>query len=136
VQRVYLDSCIVIYLLQAAKPIREAVHGALFPTANPAPQAYISPLTRLECRVWPLREQQDELLELYDRFFSSRDLRRVRWTTEVFDRATELRAQHRIKTPDTLHLAAAITSDCDEFWTNDQRLPEAIREPIPIRILP
>ena len=40
----------------------------------------------------------------------------------AFDLATELRAQYRLKTPDALHLAAAISSECDEFWSNDDRL--------------
>lgn len=43
----------------------------------------------------------------------------------VFDLATELRAQHGLKTPDALHLAAAISAGCDEFWTNDLRLTQA-----------
>lgn len=40
----------------------------------------------------------------------------------VFEQATELRAQHRLSTPDALHLAAAIDAGCEEFWTNDRRL--------------
>ena len=40
----------------------------------------------------------------------------------VFDRAAELRARHRIKTPDALHLSAALEYGCEEFWTNDDRL--------------
>jgi predicted nucleic acid-binding protein len=39
--------------------------------------------------------------------------------------ATDLRAQYRLKTPDALHLAAAITAGCDEFWTNEHRLEQA-----------
>ncbi|WP_091334734.1 PIN domain-containing protein [Allochromatium warmingii] len=43
----------------------------------------------------------------------------------VFEHATELRAQHRLATPDALHLAAAIDAGCEEFWTNDRRLEHA-----------
>ncbi len=43
----------------------------------------------------------------------------------VFDLATELRAQHGLKTPDALHLAAALRAGCDEFWTNDEHLAKA-----------
>jgi len=136
VPRVYLDSCIVIYLVQAPDPIRDAVRQALDPPGGPAPQVCISALTRLECRVWPLREDATELLAEFDRFFASRELRRARLTGAVFDLATELRARYGVKTPDALHLAAAITWDCDEFWTNDQRLPRAIEERIAVRVLP
>jgi predicted nucleic acid-binding protein len=40
----------------------------------------------------------------------------------VYDRAAEIRAQHGFKTPDAIHLAAAIESGCDRFLTNDRRL--------------
>ncbi len=43
-------------------------------------------------------------------------------TRDVIDRATEIRAQYNFKTPDSLHLAAAVISNCDVFLTNDQRL--------------
>ena len=42
-----------------------------------------------------------------------------------FDRVLSLRASHRIKTPDALHLATAMQHDCVEFWTNDERLWQA-----------
>ena len=134
--RVFLDSCIVIYLIQAPEPIRDAVRDALNPPGKAAPQACISALTRLECRVWPLRQGATQLLAEFDRFFASRDLRRARLTAAVFDLATELRAVHNVKTPDALHLAAAINWGCDEFWTNDQRIPKAVQSRIAIRILP
>jgi predicted nucleic acid-binding protein len=40
----------------------------------------------------------------------------------VMDRATDIRAYYGFKTPDAIHLAAAVVSDCDVFLTNDQRL--------------
>lgn len=135
-ERAYLDSCIVIYLVQGAPEARQAIRAALRPTEVEAPLVYVSALTRLESRVWPVREGASELLATFDRFFASRDLRRCRFTTPVFDLATEIRAEHGIKTPDALHLAAALEAGCSEFWTNDQRLPAAVEERIRIRILP
>ena len=41
---------------------------------------------------------------------------------EVMDRATNIRAQYGLKTPDAIHLAAAVMSNCDIFLTNDHRL--------------
>lgn len=31
-------------------------------------------------------------------------------------------AKHQLKTPDALHLAAALYAACDEFWTEDKQL--------------
>ena len=43
----------------------------------------------------------------------------------VFELATRLRAESQLKTPDALHLAAAIFAGCREFWTNDKQLVKA-----------
>jgi predicted nucleic acid-binding protein len=40
----------------------------------------------------------------------------------VIDLATNLRARYSFKTPDAIHLAAAIVNGCDVFLTNDYRL--------------
>ena len=134
--RVYLDSCIVIYLIQAERPIRESIRRALLPANAPAPTACFSDLTRLECRVWPLRRGATELLDRFDRFFASTDLLKLQLTDAVYDLAARLRAKHSVKTPDALHLAAAIHWGCDEVWTNDARLPSGLLDRIKVRILP
>ena len=43
-------------------------------------------------------------------------------TRAVLDLATEVRARHGFKTPDAIHLSAAVSSGCDVFLTNDRRL--------------
>jgi len=53
---------------------------------------------------------------------------------EVFRIATELRARHRIKTPDALHLATAMHYGCCEFWTNDDRL-NTVAEKMAVNVL-
>ena len=83
----------------------------------------VSDLVRLECRVVPLRNGDAELLRRVVEAFAAAEFARL--TRSVFDRAAELRARHRIKTPDALHLAAALEHGCDEFWTNDDRLTPA-----------
>lgn len=40
-------------------------------------------------------------------------------TAEVADEAAFLRAKYRLRTPDALHLATAITGKCEAFLTND-----------------
>jgi len=46
---------------------------------------------------------------------------------EVFDQALRLRVSDSLKTPDALHLGAAIVHGCSEFWTNDDRLSRVSR---------
>jgi predicted nucleic acid-binding protein len=82
-------------------------------------------LTRLECRTKPLATGDALLLKGYDDFLATPGYFSQPMDTAVFDLATDLRTRHRLKTPDALHLAAAIIAGCDEFWTNDARLSTA-----------
>ena len=64
-----------------------------------------SKLSRLECRVKPLRENNTSLLALYDAFFTSSEIELFDLTADVIEKATDLRASLNFKTPDSLHLA-------------------------------
>jgi predicted nucleic acid-binding protein len=129
--KIYLDSCIVIYLIEGSPQNRAAV-DAVF-QARPPTATVISDLVRLECRVGPLRAGDRALLKRFEDFFES--ARILPLSPAVCDLAAELRAQHRLKTPDALHAAAAIFNSCDEFWTNDRRL--TMLEPrLTLRVIP
>jgi uncharacterized protein len=132
--RVYLDSCVVIYLLQGPESLSQGVRSALRPEDGDPPAVCISDLTRLECRVWPIRHGEDQLLGQFDEFFGSQDVERILLQTDTFDLATELRARFGTKTPDALHLAAAILGGCQEFWTNDHRLKAAAEDRVDLKV--
>lgn len=123
--RVYLDSCVVIYYVERHPVLASRVEAALFPREGETPRPVHSDLTRLECRVGPLRRRDTALASRFDAFFALADCERAPLDAGVFDLATGLRAEHGLRTPDALHLAAAIRSNCGEFWTNDSRLAKA-----------
>jgi predicted nucleic acid-binding protein len=58
----------------------------------------------------------------FDRYFGDIISEIVPLSREVIDLATSLRARYGFKTPDCIHLAAAIVNQCDLFLTNDRRL--------------
>jgi predicted nucleic acid-binding protein len=89
---------------------------------SPTDALVVSDLSRLECRVKPMRDGNAALLEEFDRFFSEAVNEVVTLTREVIDRATEIRSRYGFKTPDAIHLAAATSSSCELFLTNDPRL--------------
>jgi uncharacterized protein len=127
----YLDSCILIYLVDGPDAFSHPVAEA-FRTFAQATFCF-SDLVRLECLVEPVRRGDMAKKALFEAQFHM--LTPLALTSSVFDLATELRAQHRLKTPDALHAAAAIANGCDEFWTNDRQL--AVLEPrIRLRVLP
>ena len=117
--RIYVDSAVVIYTVEQVAPYAEVVDSRLS-----ALDAVIvtSDLTRMECRVKPLREEKAALLRDFDDFFEGAVEDMVGLSREVVDSATRIRAQYGFKTPDALHLAVAVLSDCDVFLTNDHRL--------------
>jgi predicted nucleic acid-binding protein len=115
----YLDTVIIIYLVEEKEPFFEKVTSRL---EDSNLELLTSEMGRLECRVKPIRDQDHELLATYDQFFSDQVKEVIGITREVIDKATELRAKYNFKTPDSIHLAAAITNNCDVFLTNDHRL--------------
>ncbi len=104
--RVYWDSCIFIYYLEADEDIRLTIREKLSETPNA--MLCHTALTELECRVVPLREGKHDLLSQYERLFTSPLTRRLALDDSVYRHATQLRAVHRLKPPDALHLAAAL----------------------------
>ena len=91
-----------------------------------------SELTRLECRVKPMRAGDAALLAQYDRFFNTTVNEIVPLSRAVIDRATEIRAQHGFATPDAIHIAAALVARCDLFLTNDHRLNRPVGIPVQV----
>lgn len=117
--RVYLDSAPLIYLVENVSPYVEQLVERLSPEGV---FQVCSDLTRLECRVKPLRDDEPALLSAFDSYFAKIIYETVPLSRVVMDRATEIRARHGFKTPDAIHLACAVTTKCDLFLTNDKKL--------------
>ena len=117
--RVYLDTAPVIYTIEQVPEFAFHVRE-YFSTGEYS--FVVSDLTRLECRVKPLREQNNSLLVDYDLFFANVVSETILLSRDVIDRATAIRAQYNFKTVDAIHLSAAIMSNCKRFLTNDHRL--------------
>jgi len=118
-QLIYLDSCIVIYVVER-HPLYAATIEARMRAMVSVSYCY-SPLVRMECLIKPLRDQDAALLQMFGAFWRAQKM--IDLPVVVYDSAAKLRAQHtRLKTPDAIHLAAAQHCGCDEFWTNDDRL--------------
>jgi predicted nucleic acid-binding protein len=117
--RLYLDAAPVIYVVEQVAPFFSVVDARLSTSET---VRVASDLTRMECRVKPVREGNADLLKDYDDFFEYVVAEIVVLSREVMDRATEIRARYGFKTPDAVHLAAAVVTSCDVFLTNDHRL--------------
>jgi len=116
-ERIYLDSDVFIYFIEQRAPWYLLLHSRL--TTTPV-QIVVSDLSRMECRVKPMSTGNTVLLAAFDASFAGVELTPL--TTAVFDVATVIRATHKFKTPDSIHLAAAVEAKCDVFLTHDDQL--------------
>ena len=84
-----------------------------------------SAVTLLEVLVVPYRAGDFVLAERYETLLTrSRGLTLVAMDLVQLRAAAQIRARYGVKTPDALQLAAAVTTRCTTFVTNDRRLPE------------
>jgi predicted nucleic acid-binding protein len=105
--RICLDAMAIIYLVEAVEPYASALESRL---VVPGTVQVCSELARLECRVKPIRDGEHAVLDAFDRYFAEVVTEIVPLCRQVIDQATLLRARYGIRTPDAIHLAAAITS--------------------------
>ena len=123
--RIFLDACIVIDLVEARPEQQE-----LLKILITGKEVFGSELVRMESRLQALRDRREDLLATYDDYFARCQL--VLFDRTLFDLASCLRIDHRIKTPDALHLAAALIGGCEQFWTNDNHLAKAAEKTIDV----
>ncbi|WP_018865179.1 PIN domain-containing protein [Thioalkalivibrio sp. ARh3] len=118
----FLDASAIIYLLEGDTRTRESVRQVLrnLEQSDGPPALAVSALSRLECRVRPLRESNTRVLEQLDVFFGDPGLSVVALDTAVLDKATELRAHHGLRTPDAIQAASLLAADPEgAFVTGD-----------------
>ncbi|MBK8985450.1 MAG: PIN domain-containing protein [Chloroflexi bacterium] len=128
--RLYLDSAPIIYLIENVTPFAEPLAARL---AFESTLQICSDLSRLECRVKPIREKNKVLLAAYDSYFNDIAAEILPLSRAVTDQAADLRARYNFRTPDALHLACAIYYRCDMFLTNDRQL--SLCQEIPVVLI-
>lgn len=118
---VLLDASAVIHLLEGDGAARRSVQRVLVDFEGSEPPALaVSALSRLECRVKPLRERNADLLQMYEAFFADPGLLVIDLDATVLEVATELRARYRLRTPDAIQAASLLAHDRDGvFVTSD-----------------
>jgi hypothetical protein len=73
--RLYIDACCIIYAIEGLPQFKDPVLKHITQVESlPDGLLITSRLSRLECRIKPLRDQQQNILGYYDDFFSRRPL--------------------------------------------------------------
>lgn len=120
-----VDTALFIYFIEEHPRFLAPVR-ALFARADTGEiEIVTSALTLLEVLVVPLRAGDLVLAAKYEALLTrSRGVRVVDLSRDQLRTAARLRAQYGVlRTPDALQLAAAISTGCQSFVTNDRRMP-------------
>lgn len=118
----FFDACAIIYRVESVEPYLTKLKAALTALQARNPEIAVSRLSFLECRVLPLRRRQEVTLGLYREFFLSPGLHIVELDAPVVDRATMVRSESNLGTPDALQAASALSLGGEVlFVTNDAK---------------
>ncbi|MCL2641088.1 MAG: PIN domain-containing protein [Phycisphaerales bacterium] len=120
-QKIYLDTNIFIYALEQHPEYADVVDRlfAHFDAAEAV--AFTSELALAECLVKPCADGNGDFQMRYQAAITTRPgLIVYSVSRSIIIRAAHIRAAHKIRLPDALHLATALDAACDAFLTNDQ----------------
>ena len=119
--RLYLDASALIYVAEGSPERRDFVLAWIDRVeAEPDGVLITSRLSRSECRVKHLRSQNQPALRRIDTILAAGNLRLADVSAEVIEKAAEVRAQSRLKTPDAIHVATALLEEATAFVTGDK----------------
>lgn len=117
-----LDASALIYLIEGKEPFATRVRNELAAASRKHPDlgAGVSRLTWLECRVAPMKSDDNAVLAAFDAFFARADLVWVELTRDVVELAAAMRVKHGLRTPDALQAASCLQLGPDHlFLTGD-----------------
>ena len=116
---VYADTQVLIYTVEKhpayaplLRPLWQAVQGGGLDVAT-------SELSLMETLVGPLRRGDAALALTYEQFLKQPGVQLLAITQAVLREAARLRSTTRLRTPDALHAATALSCGCGLFVTND-----------------
>ena len=111
----FLDASALIYLVDGEAPWAQSTQATLRQLAVEAPDLTlaVSRLSVLECRVAPLRRGDQASLDRFEALFAQSDLQIVELSASAVELATQLRANHGLRTPDALQATCCLQLGSD-----------------------
>ena len=106
----FFDASALIYIIEGEEPFATRIRKELAAAAKRHPElgAAVSRLSWLECRVGPMKSNNNVTLAAFDAFFARSDLAWVELTKDVVELASAIRVQTGLKTPDALQAASCL----------------------------
>lgn len=123
VQRLYVETSPFIYYVEN-HPVYADKMQQIFEDVNTGKiEGITSVITLAETLTKPLQTGDKIVEQAYRTLLQqTQHITLMPITAAIAERTAELRARYALKTPDALHIAAALDSGCDAFLTNDLRV--------------
>jgi predicted nucleic acid-binding protein len=129
-----IETAPFIYFVERHPTYVDRMRAIFQQVNNGLPQVITSVITLTEVLIMPLQTGHARYEQEYrDMLLNTAHITTLPVSIAIADRAAFLRAHYRLRTPDALHVATALVSQCDAFLTNDRDL-KRIQE-IPILVL-
>jgi predicted nucleic acid-binding protein len=123
VVRIFLDTAPVIYFVEKNPDYMDKMLIVFDRLDAGTLSGATSPVTLSECLVLPIRLGKPEVAQAFNQFLGGNSsLFFVNIDDKIASRAADFRARYNLTLPDAFQVAAAITSGCDAFLTNDDTL--------------
>jgi predicted nucleic acid-binding protein len=117
------DTAPLIYFVERHPTYVDVMREFLRRVDSGAITGYSSVVTLTEVLTQPKRLGNATIeTEYRDLLLHSRNFRLVSINAVIAEQAADLRARYRLRTPDALQIAAALTAGCEAFLTNDPLL--------------
>jgi predicted nucleic acid-binding protein len=116
---VYVDTSPVIYSVEENATYSQLLEPLWNELAAGQIIVVSSELILLETLVVPLRNNDSDLIAAYEGILTQSDLDLFPITAQILRDAAQLRATTKLKTPDAIHAATALSAQCTLFLTND-----------------
>ena len=121
VRRIYIDTTPLIYLVERNPDYFANMLGIVDYIETEQLQVFTSVITLAEILVQPLKLGNIDIAQEYhDILFDRQEYTMVAITAEIAISAAAIRARYGLRTPDAMHAATAIQSECDAILTNDR----------------
>jgi len=106
----FFDANALIYLIEGQEPFARQVRRKIeaLSQSYPGIGTALSRLSWLECRLGPMKADDQITLSRFDAFFSRPDLIWIELDRHVVELATLIRARHGLRTPDALQAASCL----------------------------
>jgi predicted nucleic acid-binding protein len=120
-----IDTVTFIYLIEESPEYFRLIEPLFSEIDRGRIKAFTSSLTLLEVLVVPYRASDLALVDRYEEILTrSRGIELIDIDREQIRAAALLRARYRLRTPDALQIATALSKECKVFVTNDRDLPD------------